>query len=190
MRAATWSRWIAIVALLLASFAGTPASAQATSDLRGTWTVHFNGDTGPSAVRLVIKTQGDDGTISGRYLAGKTVWSLEGKVKGDAVTFTTVFLDGPPPGKYRFEGTIVDNGGRLQIRGTAENLVVKDPLDHFTADQRLERSPQGGTRPSATIVVCDRDMTVTTDDAVLECRALVTDASDQPGSTTPTGSIA
>ena len=189
MRASTWSRWVAIVALVLASFAPSPASSQSTFDLRGTWTVHFGGDTGASAVRMVIKSQGDDGTISGRYLARKTVWSLEGTVKGDAVRFKIVFLDGPPPGRYRLEGTVHDVDGRLQIRGTSENLVVEDPTHTFTADQRVERSPLGGTRPSAALVVCSRDMTVNTDDAVLVCTVQVTDASGQPNSTAPTGAV-
>jgi RHS repeat-associated protein len=190
MRLSVWSRWIVVVALLLASVGAAPATAQAEFDLRGTWIVRFGGDTGASTVKLVINRQGDDGAITGRYLAGDTVWRLAGTVKGADVTFTIEVLNRPDPGRYRFQGTVHDEGGRLQIRGTDENLVVTDPLDRFTADQRLERSPLGGTRASATLVACDRDMTVNTDDAVLECTAQVTDASAEPGSTPPTGSVA
>ena len=185
-----WSRLFLVAAFLLVSVGASPATAQSEPDLRGTWVLRFSDDTAESPVKsIVIKRQDENGAISGRYLVAKTVWRLAGKVKGSAVFFTIEYLGGPPPGRYRFEGAVRETGGRLQMRGTAENLVVTDPKDRFTAEQRLEGSPQGGTRASAALVVCDRDMTANTDDAVLECTAQVTDASAQPGSTAPTGSV-
>ncbi|MCY7420094.1 MAG: DUF6531 domain-containing protein, partial [Chloroflexi bacterium] len=50
-------------------------------------------------------------------------------------------------------------------------------------------SAQGGTRPSATLVICSRDMTAASDQALLRCNALVTDASAQPGSRAPAGKV-
>ncbi|MCY7419220.1 MAG: DUF6531 domain-containing protein, partial [Chloroflexi bacterium] len=80
--------------------------------------------------------------------------------------------------------------GRLVLTGTSSSTVTpRVPIVATLIKPVRTASSQGGTRPSAALVICDRDMTVNTDDAVLQCTAQVTDASGQPGSRAPTASV-
>lgn len=174
---------------------GRSARAQDGLDVRGTWTtatVIGSAPIGPKAYQhvLVITRQTAAGDVKGS-------WDQHGsgasaRVTG-RVTGNTMNLTNRQNGRvaYRYTGKLMESDGVLTWSGTWDA-----PTGGFKGSFRAKLtapivavSPDGGDAESAVLVVCDRDVTVNTDDAVLECTAQVTDASGRPGSVAPTGSV-
>ena len=190
MRASVWSRWIVTMALVLSGGSAAPATAQSALDVRGTWRTIVAAADGTRFRNILVITDQD----GGGHLRGS--WDIHGKgdtarMEGSISGLNMDLRSSRASGGYRYTGTVRERSGALVWSGRWVGPIASW-TGTFTAKLSrgiVEVSDAGGDRASATLVVCDRDMTVNTDDAVLECTAQVTDASGQPGSSAPTGSV-
>jgi hypothetical protein len=104
----------AVVAALLALASVAPAQAPA-ANVTGTWTFEVVTENGTGTPTVVLKQDGD--TVTGTYESARSgLRKIEGKVRGDKLTFTA---KSPQPDgvDLLFSGTIV--GGDF-IAGTAD----------------------------------------------------------------------
>lgn len=181
--------WVSLLMALVAAVLGVgPAVAQSELDVRGTWqTVVVYGTRFPAT--LIISDMDAAGHVRGH-------WSIHGEgasgrmvgtISGSKMVLRTTEANAD----YRYTGTVRIRNGRLVWSGRWVGPVPtwKGTFTATLGEPLIVASPQGGERPSAALVVCNRDMTVSSDGAVLSCTAQVTDASAQPGSTAPTGEV-
>lgn len=174
-----------------ASAGPAPAIGEAAAfDVRGRWQWRFSPidctAKCPSYDGIVdIKRQDPvTGALEGTYRGpARRTLKVSGVTTGDAMTVNLSEGEPHPAG-----GSLSVEDGRLIFEGTipAERTRVHATL----VKPVVPRSSEGGARPSASLVICNRDMTVPQGEALLRCNALVTDASGLPDSVTPTGSVA
>lgn len=179
-----------IVLFLLPTF-GVAVRGQSPIELRGTWATEVVARDGTRFdSTLVIREQTAGGSVSGHWdINGKSAsGNVRGSLDGERLTLTS----SKASGSYRYTGTVSMRNGAPSWRGTWSHPIIKEYRGTFTAQlvkPFVRRSPLGGAGASATIVMCDRDLLAVTDDARLECTAMVSDASGQPGSKAPTGTV-
>ncbi len=170
---------------------GSPAAAQDIDPqgLLGTWAadVVFGGT---AKTTLVIRSISPGGRVAAHWDINGDGASGEqrGTLDGDRLTLTS----SKASGSYRYTGTLSMRDGVPYWKGTWKHPVAgwHGTFTAHLTKPAVRRSTLGGAGSSATLVMCDRDLLAVTDDAVLECTAMVTDASGQPGSTAPTGEVA
>lgn len=175
--------------MLAGGMSVAPATAQDVDpqSLLGTWRATVD----RFETRLVIRSISPGGRVEAHWdINGKgDSGEQRGSIEGDRMTLTS----SKASGSYRYTGSVSMRDGVPYWEGTWKHPVIKEWHGSFTAHlvkPAVRRSPQGGVGTSATLVMCDRDLLAVTDDAHLECTAMVTDASGQPGSTAPTGDVA
>ena len=172
----------------------TGAAAGSPHDVRGAWKIDLR--TASFTYRFVIREQTPDGAFTGVKKGRTTDYKprafrvdISGTVRGDRLTMR--FRNEATRWINEFRGTLELRGTTLTARGTYSDTEGRRGT--FTGilvkPAKPQGSAEGGTRPSAMLLLCNRDMTMGGDPAMLRCNALVTDASAQPGSRPPTGTI-
>ncbi len=159
----------------------TDAASAAASTWTGTWSTSWTGGSNGTASMVLTQTgttvTGNydhksgtiHGTVTGPTLAG--TWTQS----GDGGNFAfTLAADGKT-----WSGTWTGHPG-----GTWKGSCASGACAGNTAIT----SPSATKRPSATVVRCDRDVTVTTN-AKYRCTAVVPDASSPPQALLPTGTV-
>ena len=189
-RSFAWCLAVLIAVSLLTGPGSTGAAAGSPHDVRGVWKHNFSI---PSSVsRFVIREQTPDGALRG-VLQGRGPHvdnvDISGTVRGDRLTLR--FRNETLRYTNDLTGTLTLRGTRMTARGRFTDN--RGQTGTFTAilvkPAKPQGSAEGGTRPSAMLLLCNRDMTMGGDPAMVRCNALVTDASAQPGSRPPTGTI-
>ncbi|MFN8520093.1 MAG: DUF6531 domain-containing protein [Chloroflexota bacterium] len=191
------TRTLALIVVLVSGLAhalgAAPAVAQSDIDpqsLLGRWdtVVTLRGSAFDST--LVIQSVSAGGTVRGHWdINGEgSHGDQRGTLEGDRLVLTS----SKASGSYRYTGTVVMRDGAPAWSGTWKTASgsYSGTFKAHLVKPAVRRSALGGAGASATLVMCDRDLLAATDDARLECTAMVTDASGQPGSTAPTGDVA
>ncbi|MFN8624206.1 MAG: DUF6531 domain-containing protein [Chloroflexota bacterium] len=186
---------LALITVLVGS-AG-PSAAASPYDLRGAWDwalTNLDCKVGTTCAplsegRLTITRQDPrTGTVTGTWKLKTLTWRVSGRVSGDQVTLALKPTSkDTSPGTAT--GTLTMEDGVLVLRGELETPGSRAGILSRLVRPVAPAGAGGGTRPSATFVMCDRDLTTAPEDALLECTAMVADASAQPDSTTPTGTV-
>ncbi len=182
---------LAVLALLVAS--SVPAVGQSPTGIEGGWSIRFRYSDGSTYDGLLTVTDvGPDGSVRATWPRGGE--AATGTFQDGTLDLTSVFSTDEVTDTIRYLGAVDTSGRKPTWKGTWTDYRHEhvDSKGTFTASltaPAIRLSAQGGERASATMVMCDRDLLAVTDDAKLECTAMVTDASGEPGSTTPAGEV-